>query len=302
MLHLNDQLVPGHLQRSSARLRTRSGCGECKAPPCRCRGAMHVNNVNNTPGRQRRKKCDEKRPRCGGCTRNGFECRWPGETQLVDRRRRPRTSDNDPTAVPGFFGLSLPPPVSMPAPFRSSEHLRIYRYFAHSIAPKLVRQTALSRYSHELHIVRLALVHPPLMGALIAIAGMRMSSQSPGLQLLALQSYLFSISSLKTGIMEGRYAGTEDWLLATTTCLCVFEVRTTTPPRLFTHRVQAKKYYLHQELPLRWDAQCRVSSVSLWSHIVPSQTKTPKRLAGSRRLRTHLRGIISVPRCASCAV
>lgn len=76
------------------------------------------------------------------------------------------------------------------------------------------------------------------MGALIAIAGMRMSSQSPSLQLLALQSYLFSISSLKTGIMEGRYAGTEDWLLATTTCLCVFEVRTPTPP--VTRRVQAK--------------------------------------------------------------
>lgn len=171
--------------------------------------------------------------------------------QAVDRRRHPKARDSrcvwdmsssatarttipvaDDGAQPvGMVsvpdhcpGLALLPPVSMPAPFHKSEHVRIYRYFAHSIAPKLVRQTALSRYSHELHIVRLALVHPPLMGALIAIAGMRMSSQSPILQSLALQSYLFSISSLKTGIMEGRYVGTEDWLLATTTCLCVFEV------------------------------------------------------------------------------
>ena len=70
------------------------------------------------------------------------------------------------------------------------------------------------------------------MGALIAIAGMRMSPQSPNLQLLALRSYLFAITSLKTGIMEGRYAGTEDWLLATTTCLCVFEVWPVSPPPL----------------------------------------------------------------------
>ncbi|KAL5002002.1 hypothetical protein BDV10DRAFT_129139 [Aspergillus recurvatus] len=111
----------------------------------------------------------------------------------------------------------------MPAPFRKNEHLRIYRYFAHSVAPKLVRQTCLSRYSEDLHILRLALVHAPLMGALIAIAGMKMLPQSRNLECLALQSHLFAITSLKTGIMDGRYAGTEDWLLATTTCLCLFE-------------------------------------------------------------------------------
>ncbi|OGM45409.1 hypothetical protein ABOM_005549 [Aspergillus bombycis] len=209
MLHLDRQLVQGCLLRSGARLRTKSGCGEC---------------------RRRRKKCDEKRPRCGGCTRNDFECRWPPETQTVDRRRYSLASGTTTTtssagdeALTGRPGRSLPPPVSMPVPFHKSEHLRIYRYFVHSMSPKLVRQTSLSRYSQDFHIVRLALVHPPLMGALIALAGMKMSSQSSNLQSLALQSYLFAITSLKTGLMEGRHTGTEDWLLATTTLLCLFE-------------------------------------------------------------------------------
>ncbi|GKZ81456.1 hypothetical protein AnigIFM56816_005977 [Aspergillus niger] len=62
------------------------------------------------------------------------------------------------------------------------------------------------------------------MGVLIAIAGMEMSLQSPNLHSLALQSYLFAITSIKTGLMEGRHTGTEDWLLATTTFLCLFEL------------------------------------------------------------------------------
>ncbi|CAK97023.1 uncharacterized protein An11g08910 [Aspergillus niger] len=227
MLHQNNQLVQGPFLKSGARLRTRSGCGEC---------------------RRRRKKCDEKRPRCGGCTRNDSECQWPSEVQTVDRRRYRKTSDSQRemsslalgTAIPSADdgaqpvttvmasnlrpGWSLPPPVSMPAPFHKNEHLRIYRYFAHSIAPKLVRQTSLSRYSQDLHIARLALAHPPLMGVFIAIAGMEMSLQSSNLHSLALQSYLFAITSIKTGLMEGRHTGTEDWLLATTTFLCLFEL------------------------------------------------------------------------------
>ncbi|KNG84712.1 hypothetical protein ANOM_006766 [Aspergillus nomiae NRRL 13137] len=226
MLHLDGQLGQDRLLSSGARLRTKSGCGEC---------------------RRRRKKCDEKRPRCGGCTRNDFECRWPTESQTVDRRRHRKTSDSQQglsslasgttttsaddgahtmTTVmvsDGRPGRSLPPPVSMPEPFHKTEHLRIYRYFRHFMSPKLVRQTSLSRYSQDFHIARLALAHPPLMGALIALTGMKMSSQSSNLQSLALQSYLFAITSIKTALMEGRHTGTEDWLLATTTLLCLFE-------------------------------------------------------------------------------
>ena len=207
-------------------------------------------HVNNHVGRRRRKKCDEKRPRCGGCTRNNFECRWPSETQAFDRRRYPRSSGSwrnrsssvttaatttaittaDEGAAPvtighdSHLGRSLPPPVSLPAPFHKEEHLRLYRYFAHSIAPKLVRQTSLSKYAEALSFLRLALVHAPLMGVLVAIAGTMILPHSPDHQALALQSYLFAITSVKTGIREGHYAGTEDWLLATTTYLCIFEV------------------------------------------------------------------------------
>ncbi|KAL4794842.1 fungal-specific transcription factor domain-containing protein [Aspergillus venezuelensis] len=47
--------------------------------------------------RRRKKKCDERRPACAACQRNGFDCVWPS-TETVRQTRRPRrrliVSDN----------------------------------------------------------------------------------------------------------------------------------------------------------------------------------------------------------------
>ncbi|EGU84579.1 hypothetical protein FOXB_04896 [Fusarium oxysporum f. sp. conglutinans Fo5176] len=52
-----------------ARLRTQTGCLKC---------------------RKRHKKCDEVKPQCKGCIRNGLECTWPTAADLIaDRRRAP---------------------------------------------------------------------------------------------------------------------------------------------------------------------------------------------------------------------
>ncbi|KAL3450816.1 hypothetical protein BJX65DRAFT_252337 [Aspergillus insuetus] len=207
-------------QPSSARLRTRSGCAEC---------------------RRRRKKCDEKRPQCGGCTRNGLGCNWRSESQFPDRRRQVKSSepldkDRDEKApcntglvltktISSNFlpGVCLSPPIPIPEPFHTDEHLQLYRYFASSIMPRLVRQTSLSRYSVDTHLLRLALSHAPLLGALISIAAMWTVPQSKHQSSLAVKSYLFAINSLKKGISNGAFVGDEDWLLATTTLLCLFE-------------------------------------------------------------------------------
>ncbi|KKK13211.1 hypothetical protein ARAM_000566, partial [Aspergillus rambellii] len=205
MLPWNDRIHHGSLQSSGARLRTRSGCGEC---------------------RRRRKKCDEKRPRCGGCTRNDLECRWPSEVQSIDRRRYLKAENKSRVVelvINHSPAASLPPVVAMPGPFHQEEHSQLYRYFAHSVNPCLVRRTSLSRYSENSYILRLALAHPPLMAVLIAVAAISTPSQSPRRISLAVESYLFAIGTVKTGILEGKYAGNEDWLLATTTFLCIFE-------------------------------------------------------------------------------
>ncbi|KAL2802011.1 hypothetical protein BJX63DRAFT_426365 [Aspergillus granulosus] len=145
-------------QSSNARLRTRSGCADCH---------------------RHRKKCDERRPQCGGCTWNGLELFYPG--------------------------YCLSPPVSMPEPFHTDQHGQLYRYFASSIMPRLIRQTSLSRYSVDSHLLRLALGHAPLMAALVSIAAMWAVPQSHHQVSIAVASYLFAINALKKEISNGVF-------------------------------------------------------------------------------------------------
>jgi len=125
-----------------------------------------------------------------------------------------------------FTENNLSPSVlAMPFPFQQEEYLHLYQYFAECVLPRrLVRQTSLSRYSDQKHMLRLAIAHPPLMGAIIAIAAMKERQQPYGNVTLALKSYIFTINSLRKCVARGKYTGTEDWLLATTVLLCVFEV------------------------------------------------------------------------------
>ncbi|KAL4896554.1 hypothetical protein BDV59DRAFT_108693 [Aspergillus ambiguus] len=221
MLISNNVISDRRLMSSRARLRTRSGCGECRG---------------------RRKKCDEKRPRCGGCIRNDLTCTWPTERQPLDRRTYTKASGlrhrqsvmkrNSNKHYQLLLGPSVDSTerclssslLTMPSPFQQEEHLRLYRFFADCVLPlHLVRRTSLSRYSDQKHMLGLAFANPPLMGAIIAIAAMKEMEESRGDVRLAVESYLFTIESLRKGIADGKYFGNEDWLLATTILLCVFE-------------------------------------------------------------------------------
>lgn len=216
---------------SKARLRTRSGCQECM--PYFWTPLLLLPTLTTALcllGRRRRKKCDEKRPRCGGCTRNTLSCTWPAESQLLDRRASIMNTSMAEYYLPALsisstekhLSLSM---TAMPPPFREEEHFRLYRYFAHCVLPqRLVRQTSLSRYSDQKHMLQLAIAYPPLMGATIAVAAMKETRQSQCSVRLAVEGYLFTINNLREGIARGKYTGNEDWLLATTVLLCVFEV------------------------------------------------------------------------------
>ncbi|RMJ29097.1 hypothetical protein PHISP_00040 [Aspergillus sp. HF37] len=183
------------IYRSNARLRTRAGCLEC---------------------RKRRKKCDEKPPQCGGCYRNGLSCTWPtADSQPADGRRRPhRALRRD--SQKAISALNLPS-------FRLDDHVDLYQHFAACIIPRLVRQNCLSEYVEQTHMLRLALGFPPLMAIMIAIAALDLGT--PAHNQVAMEGYLYSLRSLQDRMNHDSNAGSEDGLLATTICLCVFEVR-----------------------------------------------------------------------------
>jgi hypothetical protein len=58
---------------SFARLRTTTGCLKCSSISYY---AISLFAEILFTGRDRRKKCDEKKPRCGACSRLNFQCRW----------------------------------------------------------------------------------------------------------------------------------------------------------------------------------------------------------------------------------
>jgi hypothetical protein len=69
-------------------------------------------------------------------------------------------------------------------------------------------------------MLRLGLEFPPLMGIMVAIAAVDRANHHQ----LAMRSYIFAIRELRASIADANDAKNEDGLLATTICLCVYEV------------------------------------------------------------------------------
>lgn len=107
--------------------------------------------------------------------------------------------------------------------FKLDDHVDLYQHFAACIIPRLVRQNCLPEYVEQTHMRRLALSFPPLMAIMIAIAALDLDT--PANNQVAMEGYLYALRSLQDRMNHDSNAGNEDGLLATTICLCVFEVR-----------------------------------------------------------------------------
>ncbi|CAG8899764.1 unnamed protein product [Penicillium egyptiacum] len=130
--------------KSKARVRTRTGCFEC---------------------RKRRKKCDEQTPACQRCVNLGSHCTWPTTTtQLMDGRRRERRQ------------------WKSKCPSLSNEDKALYTHFATTVMPQLVRPNCPSMYSDQSHILRLAQEFSPLMAIMIAIAALDLGNDALAMQ------------------------------------------------------------------------------------------------------------------------
>ncbi|KAJ5626457.1 fungal Zn binuclear cluster domain-containing protein [Penicillium herquei] len=184
-------------------------------------------------GRKRRKKCDESRPQCTGCTRNRLQCVWPSHHNLVDKRvstSSVRNSnalcDDRPIQLTtnSIITLRTSPPIPMPSPFQRQEHCYLYRYFGSNILPRLVRRDSLARYTDQSYMLRLALEFPPLMGALISIAGMQLAAMNCWSISEVLTCYIQTLTGLRQALIQTSNIDSHDGLLATVVTLAVFEV------------------------------------------------------------------------------
>ncbi|KAF7627730.1 hypothetical protein COH20_008886 [Aspergillus flavus] len=192
---------------TKAKLRTRTGCLEC---------------------RSRRKKCDENRPQCGGCARKGLKCTWPSpNSQPLDRRRRVTRPYN---MINGIPGIDIRYPT-----FRPEEHIDMYTHFATVVLPGMVRQNCATEYNDQTYMLHLALEFPPLMAIMIGIAAVYREDET-----LALESYLFSLHGLRSRMAHAVDAANEDAILASTILLCVMEnLRPGATPNIGLHATAA---------------------------------------------------------------
>lgn len=108
----------------------------------------------------------------------------------------------------------------MPEPFQSPEYAYLYRYFASSISPRLVRESSLD----QSHMLGLGPTFSPLLAAMVSVAGMQLPCTERWPTRLALQGYLHAINWLQTSLTDITKAGCNDCVLATVILLSVFEV------------------------------------------------------------------------------
>lgn len=138
-------------------------------------------------------------------------------------RQSPKSLVSVDVSLDSELSLTLTPPIAMPSPFQHEEHSYLYRYFASTVLSRLVRQSSLSHYSDQSYMLRLALEFPPLMGAMISIAGMQLAPAPRWSISCAVRSYVHTITGLRRMLENAEDIGSDDALLATVISLSVFE-------------------------------------------------------------------------------
>ncbi|KAH9211290.1 fungal-specific transcription factor domain-containing protein [Leptodontidium sp. 2 PMI_412] len=201
-------------RRPPPRLRTKTGCFKC---------------------RLRRKKCDEIRPRCGGCCRQNFDCVYPTNP----RAKSPTHSSN---SFSKFEGCAIPAtdlelcwsslPIEQPTDFTFATEDWLLYYFHNAFTPILIRSHAHPIYQDSSYLCTLQNSAEWVRSAFLANAASHASSTIPYLRPWAMMHYSKAVSSLQMAIDEGQVDGSEDSTLAAVVFLLLFEKSHSEPSSL----------------------------------------------------------------------
>lgn len=204
-------------RRSTPRFRTTTGCFMC---------------------RQRRKKCNEQKPRCAGCMRQDFKCVWPAPESIAEK------SSHEGEVLPSIvsqvgledmfsspfaddstkIGRARSAAYGLPGITTSMDH-HLSLYLRERFLPVVLRANAHPAFHDWRHLITLGTENTTAMGAFLATAAMHASWTNPKLRLVATRHYNSVITGLRKAIADGESNGGEDWILHTTNFLCLFEVR-----------------------------------------------------------------------------
>ncbi|EED17350.1 C6 finger domain protein, putative [Talaromyces stipitatus ATCC 10500] len=194
-----------------AKLRTLTGCLQC---------------------RRRRKKCDETKPACAGCRRNGLYCQWPGPDSVDKRCRRYRRAATPKSQSPPELTAHDNRQIRIPKSIKHFHHSfdqkgsMLVEYCLFSFLPSQYHQAADGKPTVDLSYLRyMCLESHLLLNAVSACAMITLNTASKLDQAYdsSHRLYMAAISEISAGIAEGTLTGTEDSLLASVIWLCVYE-------------------------------------------------------------------------------
>ena len=229
--------MPPPPPRLTKALRTKKGCTVC---------------------RDRRKKCDERRPSCATCERLGFKCHFPNPASLQDRRERgsinsrwsPKSidpqskvivssiSDDNGTAITSFRSPKVEDayesfnPALFPLPslyfgivssaqifLRTDREICLSTNYFESFLPENILPEAYTNFS-RIYIGDVSV----LKDSMLACSSIHLANRDRQPPVEALKYYTRAVSALRRRLVEGKVNGSEDWLLVTTILLHCFEV------------------------------------------------------------------------------
>ncbi|KAF8851188.1 hypothetical protein BDZ45DRAFT_808539 [Acephala macrosclerotiorum] len=196
-------------RRPPARLRTKTGCFKC---------------------RERRKKCDEQRPICSGCSRNGLSCLWPGTLKSLTTIPKSSKSRSPNSLVTTYPQYPSPENVLFDKwgvdALQSPRACKLFEYYRSVVQPFLIRSHAHPVYFSSEWFIHGALQHSNLMDALLACSAVHLSCLYPEYRLIAIKHYSQAVSTTREQLEKKQLKGTEDWLIMLSVLAYLVEVRT----------------------------------------------------------------------------
>ncbi|KUJ08534.1 uncharacterized protein LY89DRAFT_332794 [Mollisia scopiformis] len=171
--------------------------------------------------RRRKKKCDEKRPACGGCSRSFLTCQWPTEEQnALDRRYRK--------------GLNHPSAKSQEVKLQETaigfkwDESALLAYFGNTVAPSYIQKGSHPHFHSMDSVFSLVEKHDTAKHAIMNCAATSLSGNftidrdwTGRMRSHALSLRISAIAEIQRQIKSGIIDGTEDWLLLSATQLAL---------------------------------------------------------------------------------
>lgn len=189
------------------------------------------------PCRRRRKKCDEEKPICSGCTRNHLICSWPpdvacqsDEAEVAflgaeDVLRVSSEACEDVSAPESTGNLLTIAPSPLPAVFRNGSTSQLLEYFRDITAPRMIGGTHFEN-PFITYNIRISTHCTSLQHAILAVGSCHLAYSDPTFIVPSREHYAVAVRNLKLGITRWRTSSMIERmaLLAASLTLCWYEV------------------------------------------------------------------------------